>query len=835
MLNEARLTYSNTEVNLVSLRSHTPSFHISPSKKHKPPLPPMFSPNELGKLARASARELARHGWPRFFKLQQRYTSTSSSLRSLPHPFAPMLHRYATQGVPAPSTAPPWSLKQKDRAVLRGPHPSAAYVYDTFLKQEMVDMARMGYWVVLPYSSLRRLPQLRIAPCGVVPQRDRRPRTIIDYTYNGVNQTSLDVAPIHAMQFGSTLQRVLQRLAYCNPAFGPPLMAKIDLADGYYRIPLSAQASLTLAVVLPNDGLGEPILGLPLSLPMGWSNSPPYFCSFTETCADLANTHKHDIFNHPFNYAITGPAASQPTFSATAIFPMNLSPPPEPLSHTDVYIDDFLVLAQQPTQDSTLRNVLQHLHGMFEDDAHSPRRPIVSVSKVEKGDTAFSTRKRLLGWDVDSAALTIQLPAHRQERLSSLLQQFICKRHTTRRQWQKLLGELRSMTLAMHSSQHLFSALQHQLHSKGHRFRISQLSKLALADWQIMAQQLRTHPVAITSLVPHAPHYVGATDASVQGMGGFWLPTIRTHDTQPCAWRSPFPETIQSLLVSHKNKIGKVNNSDLELAAAITGHATQHLHTNAPAYTNTYLATDNSAAQAWITKGSVSTDKPPASLLRLLAQHCRLWNARLSSVFVNGETNNIADLLSRSFHLSDVQLLRKLQSLFPTKQPWRLVIPPTPLVSQVNCAILNKQPGSAYRLLESPATTPPGHPGHSSAIPSTKTLGSCPLTTRCPFYKSMLPDIEWERLLPPDLRSKLAQWKQPFVPWGRRSPHWAIGTPGCKTLGRLTSGYTGSYRPITKLTLPHTESNQSLSKSSNKRFASATYPMSHTSTLSDTC
>ncbi len=28
-------------------------------------------------------------------------------------------------------------------------------------------------------------------------------------------------------------------------------MAKIDLADGYYRIPLSPQAALALAVVLP--------------------------------------------------------------------------------------------------------------------------------------------------------------------------------------------------------------------------------------------------------------------------------------------------------------------------------------------------------------------------------------------------------------------------------------------------------------------------------------------------------------------------------------------------------------------------------------------------------
>ena len=114
------------------------------------------------------------------------------------------------------------------------------------------------------------------------------------------------------------------------------------------------------------------------------------------------------------------------------------------------------------------------------------------------------------------------------------------------------------------------------------------------------------------------------------------------------------------------------------------GYATQHHHTNSPAYTNTYLATDNSATKAWITKGSVSTDKPPAFLLRILAQHCRLWNARLSSVFVNGETNTIADLLSRSFHLSDAQLLRRLQSLFPTKQPWQLVTRPTPLVSQVN-------------------------------------------------------------------------------------------------------------------------------------------------------
>ncbi|MFN9981186.1 MAG: hypothetical protein ACK53Y_14770, partial [bacterium] len=91
----------------------------------------------------------------------------------------------------------------------------------------------------------------------------------MDYTYNQVNPTSLPLAPTQVMQFGTALQRILQKLAYCNPTFGPPLMAKIDLADGYYRIPLSPMAALELAVVLPNDKLQEPLIGLPLSLP--WS------------------------------------------------------------------------------------------------------------------------------------------------------------------------------------------------------------------------------------------------------------------------------------------------------------------------------------------------------------------------------------------------------------------------------------------------------------------------------------------------------------------------------------------------------------------------------------
>jgi hypothetical protein len=52
----------------------------------------------------------------------------------------------------------------------------------------MFEMVQMGFWIVLPYSAVRHQTQLKLAPLGVVPQRDRRPRPIMDYTFNGVNQ-----------------------------------------------------------------------------------------------------------------------------------------------------------------------------------------------------------------------------------------------------------------------------------------------------------------------------------------------------------------------------------------------------------------------------------------------------------------------------------------------------------------------------------------------------------------------------------------------------------------------------------------------------------------------
>ncbi len=170
----------------------------------------------------------------------------------------------------------------------RGSHASA-HSHAAFLRSEMADMVAKGYWTVLPYRLVRQLRNLQLSPIGVVPQRDRRPRIIVDLTFNGVNESTACLAPPDAMQFGRTLRRLLQNLHFAPPQHGPVYMLKTDVADGYYRVWLRSLDVPLLAVAFPSLPGEEPLVAFPLVLPMGWTESAPYFCIATETIADITN------------------------------------------------------------------------------------------------------------------------------------------------------------------------------------------------------------------------------------------------------------------------------------------------------------------------------------------------------------------------------------------------------------------------------------------------------------------------------------------------------------------------------------------------------------------
>jgi hypothetical protein len=150
-------------------------------------------------------------------------------------PAACLLRHVGTRGVPIILTTPPWDSTCIYATAMHGPHKST-YEYQDFLHNEMVDMILRHQWIVLPYNDIKDLPGLSLSPIGVIPQCDRRPRTIVDYTFYGVNADTCRLAPEEAMHFSRAFQRLLEDIVNADPHFSPVYLCKVDISDGFYRV-----------------------------------------------------------------------------------------------------------------------------------------------------------------------------------------------------------------------------------------------------------------------------------------------------------------------------------------------------------------------------------------------------------------------------------------------------------------------------------------------------------------------------------------------------------------------------------------------------------------------
>ena len=388
-------------------------------------------------------------------------------------------------------------------------------------------MIHKGQWVVLPAAvAANHLPELRLSPPGVIPQRDRRPRWIGDYSFSEVNKDTLDIAPSEAMQFGHAFARLLREILLANPAFGAVLLAKGDLSDGFYRVDLAPEDAAKLSLVFPvRPGSSEYLVAVPLVLPMGWQNSPPYFSAVTETIADITNTNlgnpSYIPESHPLDELAAElddtptadedrlpallprePCSTPSAVAAPVVRDPSLPFPSTPLQYTDVYVDDFIPAAQRPFLRRTRRALLHAIDLLFRplDRFDNPaRREPVSLKKLRQGDFSWSTIKTVLGWVVDTVSMTIHLPPHRVTRLWEILDSIPRhQRRTSVRKWYKVLGELRSTSVALPGSRNTFSQLQQGLRSKGGgRINLTKGTHQALDDFRWIARDLTSRPTRI--------------------------------------------------------------------------------------------------------------------------------------------------------------------------------------------------------------------------------------------------------------------------------------------------------------------------------------------------
>ena len=210
----------------------------------------------------------------------------------------------------------------------------------------------------------------------------------------------------------------------------------------------------------------------------------------------------------------------------------------------------------------------------FYDGPH--RRDPVSLKKLRKGESSWSTVKTILGWIVDTTNMTISLPSHRGDRLNEILLPIKpTQKRVSVKKWHKILGELRSMSLALPGARNLFSHLQEALTGKqNQRIALRKGVHDSIKDFKWMLRDISRRPTRIAELVPLPPSALGYHDASALGAGGVW--TVVSHVNprgnticQPLLWRLSWPSDIKDELITDINLNGTIIISDLEMAGSL--------------------------------------------------------------------------------------------------------------------------------------------------------------------------------------------------------------------------------------------------------------------------
>jgi len=111
-----------------------------------------------------------------------------------------------------------------------------------------------------------------------------------------------------------------------------------------------------------------------------------------------------------------------------------------PLSYVDVYMDNFLNIAQGNCRRLCMvRHILMHtIDEAFQPPSASEaalyKEPI-SVKKMLQGNASWETTKVVLGWLIDTVRQTIQLPSHHLECLHVIFADLRHARHVSLSKW----------------------------------------------------------------------------------------------------------------------------------------------------------------------------------------------------------------------------------------------------------------------------------------------------------------------------------------------------------------------------------------------------------------
>jgi hypothetical protein len=293
--------------------------------------------------------------------------------------------------------------------------------------------------------------------------------------------------------------------------------------------------------------------------------------------------------------------------------------------------------------------VLETLFRVSDPRDHAQRDTIINLTK-HKAEGKLEERKLILGWLIDTRRFKLFLSPEKSKEWIHDIKALITTKRCTTKQLESTIGRLNHTGTIIHIGRYFLTRLRHRLKKNNHKHKHQNFDLLNwdikdLQLWVFFLSHLTHQGVSINNICLSKPSAVVYSDACEWGIGGY--------TTQGHAWRFLLPKEVQ----------GKASINLLEfLAAIVTIHLsiTKDHHTSC--HPHILAFTDNSSAAGWLYHSTFDPiqNKCHDDAARYLA--CLLFRhgATLHPEHIPGKDKDIADSLSRDFHLNDKQLLTLL-------------------------------------------------------------------------------------------------------------------------------------------------------------------------------
>jgi hypothetical protein len=701
------------------------------------------------------------------------------------HPLWPKVTFYLIHGVDFAMEEITEDDRQQHNAALsaRGNHKNAVN-HPAFMRPIFESEVTKGWLLALPEDSYKLIPHALLGPIGLAFQGSidetgkeiEKERPTHDLSFNPVPEliTSLNARVLKETltpcKYGLALLRFIHYIVWLRlkePTM-PIFLTKSDWKAAYRRFHNHPYIATRCMLKWEDHEF------LALRMTFGGSPFPNIWSDLAETACDLANDlarsgRNATKFQTPaLDRLPSVPQASERSVPFAAARPMAIPDFPDTLPRSDNFIDDAFcafLLNHWGLGRALLPYVIELIGRPRADDEPLPRDACLSLTKF-LAEATPEEKKIILGWLLNTRALTIALPLNKVEGWTEQICGLLRNPTATAKDLQKLVGRLNHVGHVVPASRHFLGNLRAaestaaRRPSKRYTLRGSTLADLHL--WKEILKYAGAG-ISLNLLTTRCPNRWWRSDACEHGIGGYNVLTGR-------AWRWTIPPKLRF-------------RASINCLEFIGGYVNLHLAVlegDLQPEDVILLETDSTSAEGWMHKTNVAdeADNPEDRPLllhvaRTVARLTMQSKTALAPAYLRGTINDCSDCLSRDDHLSDEELTTLLFNHVPEQLTMDFHISPLPptIVSQLYSWLQRGTPTkeSHYRPTRSGHST--GTCGCDSLCTSNSTTTPSSITLTHGLVLELAQPLQ-ERI--GQVSSKLKERTRTIsrLPEGQSTPHW---------------------------------------------------------------